>query len=289
MQEGRQTLISKIECKPSKEEIEGKSNFEGNWSELFLARVNNKTIRQQLINLLLEDERARCEYFSQKFQSDSETSPNQLKDSAGLLVFRAEVETFIPKSKMQIKRQLSRAISKCMLYTPIAFDDSVPSTCAISINWKNPHTGDILTIRQKSLVAAHEDGHRIRPLNYLSSKYFQGAFDTSKVNISKEDMLRGKPKLDKTIEQITPAEFRDFCTEIIRYLTTPAEIVERMSQLKNYFGMQGAELFTDDHLRYAKEHYVKDVGFDNLMTHFFQMITPQTEAKFLEFMNKCGI
>ena len=75
----------------------------------------------------------------------------------------------------------------------------------------------------------------------------------------------------------------------LEYLFSGSEIAERMSQLKNYFGMRGAEQFTRNHLKYARLHYVTDVGFDNGISHLFQAITPETEDKFLELINNSGI
>lgn len=73
------------------------------------------------------------------------------------------------------------------------------------------------------------------------------------------------------------------------YLFTGDEIVERMSQLKNYFGMDGSDKFTKDHLHYAKENYIEDTGMDNAMSLFFQGITEETEDEFLELINSMGV
>lgn len=62
-----------------------------------------------------------------------------------------------------------------------------------------------------------------------------------------------------------------------------------MNQLKNYFGFKGTEVFTNQHLDIAREYYLADTGMDNDMTEFFQAITPETEAKFLELINTSGI
>ncbi len=62
-----------------------------------------------------------------------------------------------------------------------------------------------------------------------------------------------------------------------------------MSQLKNYFGMSGNELFTAEHLRYARKHYIPDTGVDNNMRQFFQAITPEAEGEFLKVINSCGM
>jgi hypothetical protein len=67
----------------------------------------------------------------------------------------------------------------------------------------------------------------------------------------------------------------DYTREMIDYPSTPEEIVERMAQLKNYFGMRGGEKFTLNHLEYAREivdgipRFMKDTDVDNMMTEFF--------------------
>ena len=46
-------------------------------------------------------------------------------------------------------------------------------------------------------------------------------------------------------------------------LRNPDELTARMAQFKNYFGMQGGEQFTADHLNYLRQHYIEDTGLDN--------------------------
>lgn len=65
----------------------------------------------------------------------------------------------------------------------------------------------------------------------------------------------------------------------------PDELAERMAQLKNYFGFKGNEMFTRQHLAYAKDHYINDGGVNNSMDIFLSLITPETEDKFLETIN----
>lgn len=55
-----------------------------------------------------------------------------------------------------------------------------------------------------------------------------------------------------------------------RYLNA-SEIAARGSQLKNYFGFKRDEKLTGDMLKYASEHYSKDV-FDNNMQQMFSTI-----------------
>ena len=39
----------------------------------------------------------------------------------------------------------------------------------------------------------------------------------------------------------------------------------------------------------AKENYIKDTGLDNLMSDFFEAITPEKEEEFLRLINTSGI
>ena len=69
------------------------------------------------------------------------------------------------------------------------------------------------------------------------------------------------------------------------YLLNPDELMARMAQLKNYFGMNSGIKFTKGHLEYARTHYVPDTGLNNSMSVMFRIISPKTEAKFLLAMN----
>ena len=50
------------------------------------------------------------------------------------------------------------------------------------------------------------------------------------------------------------------------------EQAARGTQIKNYFGLKEGQKLTGDMLRYAEKNYVKDVGFDNDMTKWFNGI-----------------
>jgi len=60
----------------------------------------------------------------------------------------------------------------------------------------------------------------------------------------------------------------------LNYLTMPDEIIERMSQLRNYFGLSAKDVFTPEHLEYARAHYVSDTGLDNQMSLLMNVVTP---------------
>ncbi len=129
-----------------------------------------------------------------------------------------------------------------------------------------------LTVRQKMIIEAHEKGHGMRD--------FQGSDATEIQSVLDLDVLR-------ELQNVAVTE--DPQNRFANYLQKPEEITERMAQLKNYFGFKGNETFTQKHLDYAREHYIADTGLDNNMTPFFAAITPETEAKFIEVMNKYPI
>ena len=83
--------------------------------------------------------------------------------------------------------------------------------------------GRPLSDEEKNAIEAHEKGHVLREFK-INSEDFSKGFDFS---VIPEDIKR-------------PMYFRK-----------PDELAERMSQLKNYFGFKGGELFTRQHLAYA--------------------------------------
>ena len=137
------------------------------------------------------------------------------------------------------------------------------SSQKISLLWKNPRTGEKLTEKQKSIVEAHEKGHVLRPFHGMFfSDYFNSGFETYKLykilnekdyeELSKRELKRnGSKPLSKSNEQLTD--------DHIAYLFSGEEIAERMSQLKNYFGMKATDIFTKEHLDYAQNHYREDI------------------------------
>ncbi|MFZ2253003.1 MAG: hypothetical protein WAW13_02375 [Minisyncoccia bacterium] len=129
--------------------------------------------------------------------------------------------------------------------------------------------GTPLTIRQKNIIEAHEKGHGLRDF-------------TSLVDIEEVQSVIDVAAIEKIA-----SVFREKSSEPFpySYIRKAEEIIERMAQLKNYFGMKSDEPFTKEHLEYARIHYVSDTQLDNLMSEFFACITPQTEGKFLSIIN----
>lgn len=82
-----------------------------------------------------------------------------------------------------------------------------------------------------------------------------------------------------------------FASEVLKstYMHSSWEIYARMSQLKNYFGMEADEEFTAEHLEYARKHYIEDTGLNNNMQAFFDGITPRSQRQFLYTINNFGV
>ena len=64
------------------------------------------------------------------------------------------------------------------------------------------------------------------------------------------------------------------------------EISARGTQLKNYFGLKEGQKITPEMWEYAKKNYIKDMGYDNTMSEFFNLVTDEQLPKFLEWINK---
>ncbi len=111
----------------------------------------------------------------------------------------------------------------------------------------------------KSVIEAHEQSHGVLDLPYLDEGFRGAVIDIFDLNYIRQ--------------------YSDYSSAVY-------EITARVTQLKNYFGMKSDETFTEYHLDYAKEHYVKDVGegIDN-MTGLFRAIKPGREKEFIAFIN----
>ncbi len=124
-----------------------------------------------------------------------------------------------------------------------------------------------LTARQKDIIAAHEAYHGMVKAPTATQAELSEAFDSK-------------------------AYFEIVDTEGIKqpgYLRNPDELMARMAQLKNYFGMHDGAAFTKDHLDYARAHYVQDTDLDNSMSLMFRTVTPRTEVNFLRLMNSLPV
>ena len=140
------------------------------------------------------------------------------------------------------------------------------------------HQDRFLSNRQLNMVEAHEKGHGLR--DYTSP------IDTAEIkSIIDEDALEELTEMHRERERLGEKEGR-FQS---RYAARPDEIIERMAQFKNYFGMGAQDTFEKKHLDYIREHYTADTGLDNGINDLLTCVTPKTEAAFLKVINKYPI
>jgi hypothetical protein len=284
--------------------VERDANFEGNETEILIERLRNPVIKNQILDILYQQKADRRTYLeneewepylpegwdgTERFKLLLGKKTGKIMDTEAL-----HEELNAPRATREaIEKELDADISQVEHLTEIDFTSNGPDAGAIPLNWVVPWTDKKPTPKQMSIAEAHEKGHRIRPYNSLTEKFRTG-FDIANVRFTQEyyDMLKkdAASRTDKLIDEppeLTLEEQRE--RYLNDYLFTGIEIAERMSQLKNYFGFKGDEIFTEEHLRYAKEHYIKDTGMDNGMRLFFEGITPATEETFLEIINNSGI
>lgn len=260
--------------------VEKQANFEGSWTNVMIERLNNPEIKKQIIDLLYEIEQA----------ADGEEIKIPMKDSSGKNGWRTE--RHVALTREEVEKDLKKRMEMVAKETPISFSSDMPNGEEINMNWVDEKTGQKPTVKGLNIIESHEKGHVLRPYGtswvgprkneypnryYLSKKFYK-AFDFSKIELSHDEYELGKLKTPEKIKAI-----------ISEYLQRPQELAERMSQLKNYFGMNDDEKFTKEHLSYAREHYIEDTNLDNEMTQFFQAITPEKEEAFLELINSAGI
>ena len=230
-----------------------------------------------------------------------------------------------PKTNEQIEEEFEEKLKKILNDTPISFGTTMPNANGsvdekdrfdadrkyiydrrrevLNLNYIFSKTGKKPTEHQWNIVESHEKGHVIREYNrrtdgqsleasgpYCLEEKFYKAFDFSVVRMSEQDCDRFRESVKEMGSIKESKKTNEELLELtIEYLKSPSELAERMSQLKNYFGLSGTNQFTKEHLTYTREHFITDTGFDNSMTQFFQAITPEKEDAFIELINSAGI
>lgn len=264
-----------------------------NETVVFLARISDPIIRERLINDLYLHETT-IDSRAKGSLENGGVVRRSLKDVLKMIKYRTPIQ--IPQgeiSKDVIARKLDRLIPKVFNETGIVFQE----IGQLGVSPKLGHPGLIVPhyidpIRQVraeprliSMAEAHEKGHGIRRFvgeSEFTRKLAEG-FDFASVPQGDLDEYKN------LVRVITQGDKEVSNNEVLEYFEQPIEIIERMSQLKNYFGMKSHELFTSEHLNYAREHYLDDYQFPAQMRIFLSAITLKTEARFIELMNTLGI
>lgn len=278
------------------EKIEQQANSKENASELLFDRLSNENIKKQVIDLLVQDEEWSAKNVVTK---DGEKDENGAwkRDADGNVILHDI--PYIPKSKEQIEVDHDATLKRIMSKTGINFTSDEPKGGDVNkeeiipLNWKLPTDLDKRpNPLQISIAEAHEKGHSIRQyFGTFFDNYFASGFDQKAIDFSREEYEKALKYMDRpgTTAVGGPPDYEEWRKNSFDYLFSGGEIAERMSQLKNYFGMKGDEEFTLEQLHYAQEHYIPDTGMDNRMTQFLKAITPETENKFIRLINSSGI
>ncbi len=243
-------------------------NYKGDWTLLFQKRMHDPVIRAQIATVcsMLELDIKESIHEMENFLKDPETSEEE----------KAQFKKYIDRSYKELEilekdiQNHDLRLDEVFSSTEIVFPKEVDFKIAQGV-FDTPgkivvgpvtYKGHMLDSRMKNIVESHEKGHGMR------------LFDPSYATHRKIQMVLDKEKIDASSAD---------------YLDSPEEIIERMSQLKNYFGFDGHQKFTREHLEYARKHYIADTGFDNVMSEFFEAITPEREEVFLEVINSYGV
>lgn len=245
-------VVEEINNNATEEEksVESQANYQGYWDDALYERLNNQEIKAQfVIN--------RMHYA----KGMSDLNPGDM------LQKKEETSDYYISQVAKYEENLSKAFSY-VEHVPSANKNREAKHLGVSsygeyatLFQDAAKDGKELTARQKNIILAHELGHSVRDYQGEDAQDIRKSVDLSKIE--------------------NP--------QIRNYLNKPEEIIERMSQLKNYFGMKGSEKFTKEHLYVAKQNYLKDTELDNNMKEFFESITPETEDSFIEVINKFGV
>ncbi|MFA6554457.1 MAG: hypothetical protein WCS89_03030 [Candidatus Paceibacterota bacterium] len=273
---------------PNTLSIESEANFEGNDTEILFDRLRNDKIRNQIIELLFQDEQSRVGTSVESLEEDKDG--NLVFNDEGEPIVK-ELKPFIAQTREELEKQYDDTLKDIETVTEIRSSQAahdLPTQEVITLGSVAPWSGKTFNTKQMSIIEAHEKGHRIRPYSATEflKHHFHKGFDFESVPYSEAESTIFKKAIPpedqgKSVEEIKQMFFE--------YLSSPEELVERMSQLKNYYGMKGEAIFTKGHLEYARNHYVSDTDMDNGMTQFFKAITPEREDAFIELINSSGI
>ena len=251
------------------EEVRERANSPGPWSLYLFSRLEHPVIRGQIESVIFEAGRGRY-------------------------------------SKERIAREYDERLAKIKSFTHISFgkrrshttEDTFGPKEIISLRAIKRETGKTCLWKRLHISEAHEKGHVMRfeysvewippfrsQKECVLSGLFGQAFDFSCVEFTEEEYQNYRVG-SSACPKISDREIRKMWIDDI---SSPYELAERMSQLKNYFGFCGDEIFTREHLWYVRENYIQDTNYDNAMFPFFSAILSNKEDAFLELMNSVGI
>jgi len=247
--------------------VESSANYSGNWTEAQTERMTSDDFRAKFEAFITRGARELRQNRTEVPEGvvSLERGPTQAEYESRIVGFQAlldQVTTkigYVDASEWDKKpTSLGAARYDTEGSDVVLFRDAVKD-------------GELLNARQKDIIAAHEMYHGMISPEGANVAEVRSAFDGTVVT-----------------EELRRLEFA--AADVVRpsysYMLKSSELTARMAQVKNYFGMKGAEAFTSEHLEYARAHYVADTGLDNNMTLFFRMAKPD---QFIRLMNELPI
>ncbi|QQR78803.1 MAG: hypothetical protein IPJ68_00770 [Candidatus Moraniibacteriota bacterium] len=254
-----QTITQKRILEVEAKIVEAEANYPGDWTLLLHERLLHPATQMKLEGT-----------FATHADSFPDEEPGPLDKADQFLSFqKQQVQDFsarvrdrfqatgVGKASEYGKTEKALGVSQHRIDAQTSKDELIHSGVVFSD--ASTRENMPLTPRQKNIIEAHEKGHAVRKFSGQMSTEIKQALDP--------EAIAGKRN----------------------YILQADEIVERMSQLKNYFGFVADEQFTATHLKHAREHYVADTGLDNDMNKFLDAITPETEERFLKVINSYPI
>lgn len=248
------------------EKIQASANYPGDWTILLQNRMLEPVTKDRFITQKTS---------AMEHLQTGEPDPDEVGNKYG--------KRYASHYQSQIDNYDKR-VADIFNSTNIEFDSSrkyslghgnINEPGTVYLNAESKKSGP-LTIRQKNIIEAHEKGHGLRDYQSFSEKNeIQSVIDGEALAIL---------TAERSNEGVTGDErFRP------SYVTAAEEIIERMAQFKNYFGMSATDRFTGKHLEHIRSYYVHDTGLDNGVHDLLRCVTPNTEPAFLSVINKYAI
>lgn len=231
-------------------EVEKSANYKGNWTELLYERVKNPHTKERFMASKVNF--PTTEYRTKKDLETGEKESDIPRDEFNqtILNYDKNIETVFTHTGYETTQ--SHLEHGGSFHEPGDLGVSQGYGDQGTVFTNAEYDGRSLKDREKTIIEAHEKAHGLfMNLTKEEERNILSAFDLQRLQ------HKHKAKAD--------------------------EILARMSQLKNYFGFKGGELFTKVHLGYAKEHYVTDIGMNNSIGSMFNAI--RDEDRFIELMN----
>lgn len=249
------------------EMVEVSANYPGDWTELLHKRAIDPVTKE-------------------KFSTQRTEAMLAMKD--GAVPEQEQGNKYGKRYTEHYQRQMDKygaRVSNIFSHTNIEVGGATRAATLGSGNIDKPGTvyldahkdGVPLTDKQKNIIEAHEKMHGL----------FDSQSPTDKLEIRSIFDEEAVSQLQASYEE---SRKRGVDTKFNRnYLENPDEIIARLSQFKNYFGMSADEEFTKKHLDQVRKRYISDTGLDNGVSDLLSCVTPQTEQAFLKVINKYPI